>query len=217
VTCSALPGRRLTDLLPTREGADALAALGAALRALHAAPPPSGVAVHDPAREVHVVTCATAALAPYAPGFAVRAGHAAATIERRLARLEPVVPVPVHRDLHDKQVLVTPGGVLGLLDFDTLALGDPALDLGNLLAHLDLRALQGRCSSSDAERLAAALLDGYRADSSIVARAAAYADATRVRLACVYTFRPAWPAVPDELLVAADRRAPLPHLARVFA
>lgn len=42
---------------------------------------------------------------------------------------------PCHRDLHEKQVLVS-DGVAGLLDFDTLCLSDPVLDAGNLLAHL---------------------------------------------------------------------------------
>jgi aminoglycoside phosphotransferase (APT) family kinase protein len=202
VSYSPLLGRRLTDLLSTPGGADAMAALGAALRALHAASPPPGVALHDVARELDVIARATAAVAPYAPALAVRARRAAAAIERRLTRLAPVVPVPVHRDLHDKQVLVDPGGGLGLLDFDTLALGDPALDLGNLLAHLELRALQARCSTADSKRLAAALLDGYRADRGVIARAASYADATRVRLACVYAFRPAWAALPEQLLAA---------------
>jgi aminoglycoside phosphotransferase (APT) family kinase protein len=127
-------------------------------------------------------------------------GQSAAAAARRLASLPPVVPVPIHRDLHDKQVLVEPGGGIGVLDFDTLALGDPALDLGNLLAHLDLRALQHRCSEVDAERLGAALLDGYGTRTTLRERAAAYAQATRVRLACVYAFRPSWPGLPDQLL-----------------
>ncbi|MCR9156186.1 MAG: aminoglycoside phosphotransferase family protein [Rhodobacteraceae bacterium] len=43
--------------------------------------------------------------------------------------------LPCHRDLHEKQILIS-DGVAGLLDFDTLCLSDPALDAGNLLAHL---------------------------------------------------------------------------------
>jgi hypothetical protein len=44
-------------------------------------------------------------------------------------------PEPCHRDLHEKQILVD-GSVAGILDFDTLSMADPALDPGNLLAHL---------------------------------------------------------------------------------
>jgi hypothetical protein len=45
--------------------------------------------------------------------------------------------VPCHRDLHEKQVLMD-GARAGLLDFDTLCLGHPAMDAGNLMAHLFL-------------------------------------------------------------------------------
>jgi len=205
VTYATMPGRRLTDLLATRAGADAIEALGSALRTLHAAARPPNVDLHDAAREARLVIEAAAALTPYAPELSERTAGAGRAAARRLRSLPPVAPVPVHRDLHDKQVLVGASGI-GLLDFDTLALGDPALDLGNMLAHLELRALQGRCSPADAERLTAALLDGYRAGADIRERIAVYAHATRVRLACLYAFRPGWPTVPVALL--ADRPCP---------
>lgn len=45
--------------------------------------------------------------------------------------------VPCHRDLHEKQILLD-GPRAGLLDFDTLCLGHPAMDAGNFMAHLFL-------------------------------------------------------------------------------
>ncbi len=59
--------------------------------------------------------------------------------------LQPLPPVPCHRDLHEGQILLQQCKV-GLLDFDTLRLGDPALDVGNLQAHLLLAGLQGGTS-----------------------------------------------------------------------
>lgn len=55
--------------------------------------------------------------------------------------------LPCHRDLHEKQILIS-GGTAGILDFDTLSLAHPALDPGNLSAHLflarqDERPLRG--------------------------------------------------------------------------
>ena len=50
-------------------------------------------------------------------------------------------PVLCHRDLHEGQILLHAGRT-GLLDFDTLRLGDPALDAGNLQAHLILASLR---------------------------------------------------------------------------
>lgn len=95
-----------------------------------------------------------------------------------------------HRDLHDKQILVTPAGSVGLIDSDTLALADPALDLGNLLAHVELRARQG-------------LVDGYQAAHAVelirgvadalevpTASLAAWRDSAALRLTCVYALRP---------------------------
>jgi aminoglycoside phosphotransferase (APT) family kinase protein len=203
VACAPLPGRPLSDLLATPGGEPAALALGSALRALHAAPPPPDADRHEAPTEITLLGRVTEELEPYAPALAARARIAASAAARRLAALDGADAAPLHRDLHDKQVLVAADGRIGLIDFDTLAVGDPALDVGNLLAHLDLRALQGRCTRADAERLAGALLEGYGASAALRRRAGAYAAATCVRLACVYAFRPAWQHLADPLLKAA--------------
>jgi aminoglycoside phosphotransferase (APT) family kinase protein len=106
---------------------------------------------------------------------------------------------PCHRDLHDKQVIATGAGgggpAVGLIDLDTLAAADPALDLANLLAHLHLRVLQGRCSAAVAQRCAQQLLD------PAVNRAAlrAFAASALLRLAAVYSVRPGPPDIPRRL------------------
>jgi Ser/Thr protein kinase RdoA (MazF antagonist) len=46
----------------------------------------------------------------------------------------------VHRDLYEEQVLV--GERIGLIDLDDAAVGPPELDLGNLLAHVELLELR---------------------------------------------------------------------------
>ena len=51
-------------------------------------------------------------------------------------KLPPIdKPVPVHRDFYYSQVLVN-GDQLTLIDFDLFALGDPAIDVANFVAHL---------------------------------------------------------------------------------
>ncbi|MGA1076186.1 MAG: phosphotransferase, partial [Ilumatobacteraceae bacterium] len=47
----------------------------------------------------------------------------------------------VHGDLHDRNVLLD-GGRGGIIDLDGVGIGDPAIDVGNLAAHVFLRALQ---------------------------------------------------------------------------
>lgn len=101
-------------------------------------------------------------------------------------------PGVVHRDLHDGQLLVSDGR-LGLLDPDTLAAGEPALDLANLLVHLELRVEQGLLAP-DRARQAAAIVRHGAADAgpAAIARLPAYVRATRLRLAAVYSLRPRW-------------------------
>ncbi|USQ81967.1 phosphotransferase [Ornithinimicrobium faecis] len=97
--------------------------------------------------------------------------------------------VLAHRDLHDKQMLAE-GDSLGLLDFDTVALAEPALDLANLWVHARLRADQGVWSSGHSE----VAQDAVREVASTLGvsgeRFATYAEATALRLACLYAFRP---------------------------
>ena len=103
-------------------------------------------------------------------------------VARALSGLSRVTPVPCHRDFHEGQVLLD-GESAGILDFDTLRMGDPALDAGNLIAHLHLAALRaGQCPAA-AEN---AVLTGMRplpADRIVVWRQAAV-----LRLAAIYAF-----------------------------
>ena len=64
----------------------------------------------------------------------------------------------VHRDLYEEQVLL--GERVGLIDLDDAALGPPELDVGNLLAHLDLLELRTKRGIAPPQE---ALLAGYAA------------------------------------------------------
>lgn len=112
--------------------------------------------------------------------------------------------VVAHRDLHDKQLLAD-GDRLGLLDFDTASLAEPALDLANLAVHALLRVDQGWWSRDRAQTVLAAVHHAAETLEVDPARLTAYAGATRLRLACVYAFRPRyaalaarWAGGPDE-------------------
>lgn len=94
-----------------------------------------------------------------------------------------------HRDLHDKQLLWD-GTKLTLLDIDTAARAERALDLANLRAHIDLRFLQGKIHEemhSTLMEMTAALADDMAIRPQ---RLHTYESASRLRLACVYSFRP---------------------------
>ena len=200
ITCGALPGRPLTAILADPEGAHWAGILGDGLRRFHAASVPAGVPVHGAAAEAAVLDRWIGRLHEVAPTLARDAAAAVAALAPALVGLRPDVTAALHRDLHDGQVLVDPDAPVGVLDFDTLAVGDAALDVANLLVHFELRAAQGACSEAQAARLREAFLDGYGADAPLLRRVAVYERATRIRLACVYAYRPRWSALAAGLL-----------------
>ncbi|WP_353950973.1 hypothetical protein V6K52_15205 [Knoellia sp. S7-12] len=119
-----------------------------------------------------------------------RLGERAEAVSHALVHGPAQHPVVSHRDLHDKQVLAHAGS-LGLLDFDTVALAEPALDLANLFVHAGLRADQALWSPCHRDIAQRAVLTVAEQTGVDLGRFETYAEATRVRLACLYAFRPA--------------------------
>ena len=113
----------------------------------------------------------------------------------------------LHRDLHDKQVVV--GAHIGLLDLDTLAVGERALDLANALAHLELRVDQGLMTAAAARVARRAFLEGADPDPETRERIPAHLGVARLRLAGVYAFRPRWRALARALARSGDGHGPL--------
>jgi aminoglycoside phosphotransferase (APT) family kinase protein len=130
-------------------------------------------------------------LQAFVPAVHMSASRAASGVFAALAAA-PSRSVLVHGDFSDKQVIVGDAGQIGIIDWDTLALGEAALDLGNMIAKVEVRAMQGLCTQRDAEEATAAFLAGYRAGPDVVSRMRAYTDAARLRLASINAFRPAW-------------------------
>jgi len=116
----------------------------------------------------------------------------------------------LHRDLHDKQVVVD-GTDIGILDLDTVAVGERVVDVANLLVHLELRVLQGLLTPERAAHAATAFRDGVGADSLPEQRLDAYLTATRLRLAAVYAFRPRWQHVALRLIGISASPRPTPR------
>lgn len=199
VTFEEVPGVRLLDALTmaaTRsdELASVGGAVGEALARLHRAPAPEDLGVHDAVAELEVTQTWLVQALSYGlldPGLPLRL-HLEQL--RRFAAGKGCSPALIHRDLHDKQVLVGDGGSVGIIDLDLASRGEPALDLANLLVHLELRAIQGRCPMETARACARALVDSYAPDPEVWRRVPGYALATQLRLAAVYSFRPgsAW-------------------------
>ncbi|MEN8584207.1 phosphotransferase [Burkholderia sp. RS01] len=121
-----------------------------------------------------------------------------------------------HGDLHDKQILGTDSagmgidntGAPGLLDFDEACRAEAALDLANLDVHLELRRRQNLLT---ARRFAAAHASIVSAASRLHVspeRFEAYAASARLRLACIYSFRPPWGSWAVRYLTSMDLVSP---------
>jgi len=118
---------------------------------------------------------------------------------------------PVHRDFYPEQVMDSDGATV-LLDLDDACSGDPALDLGNFLAHLQLRHLQFPDSTLGCNRARRVFLEQYRRRwpagidaESLPKRIRFYEATSLLRLSGVYGQRERWAAtVPSRLLDACD-------------
>jgi thiamine kinase-like enzyme len=129
-------------------------------------------------------------------------------VRRSLATCGDAEQAPSHRDFYDKQVLLANGRAT-LIDFDTYCMADPALDLGNFLAHLELARRQGLMP---ADGLHDAFLEGYRRTAGTLpkgARVAVYEAASLLRLACLYALSTRWQALAGPLIEACLATAPV--------
>jgi aminoglycoside phosphotransferase (APT) family kinase protein len=213
VTMAALPGQNLLDVLmdeakyTEEEVVECGVRAGEVLAQLHRSTLQCE-AQHDAAAEGEVVQAWLRRLAWVAPSLHAQVAHHAPRLLTALGS-DRSAPVPLHRDCYDKQFVVGRQGV-GLLDFDTLAYGEAALDVANFLVHCQLRDSKAVTTTARATRLAYAFLEGYQPPRALLTRLAAYADSTRLRLVCVYGCRPTQHCVATRL--AATLGQPLKFL-----
>jgi Ser/Thr protein kinase RdoA (MazF antagonist) len=176
VVLSDVPGRPLREALLEGDLV-ACARAGFALGGWHAAwhgDPPGELGAQTAEREVALLRARADTASP----------ETARAVEHALPEEteEWDCATVVHRDLYEEQVLV--GDRVGLIDLDDAAAGPPELDVGNLVAHVELLELRrGR----DLTRGKRALLDGYaragtELDEELLERCRCL---TLLRLACL--------------------------------
>jgi Ser/Thr protein kinase RdoA (MazF antagonist) len=109
----------------------------------------------------------------------------------------------VHRDFYEDQLVEGPGG-LGVLDLDDAALSEPAVDVANLVAHLQLIGIRSHAPGPQA--VSRAFHSRYGAlDSELDPRLVSLlVGATLLRLAEIHVMR-AGADVARELLLRGDR------------
>lgn len=202
---TGLPGRSLREL----GGAGAAAAvtgaagLGRLLRHLGRVERPGHLARRDHRAELTWVGTWLGRVADHLPHVHRRLAPRLEIVAARLADTTPGPLAVVHGDLHDGQVLVADGGPLGVLDWDTVAAGEGALDAANVWAHADLRRLLGQWAAEHAAAVWQGVLAGWQPAPAELARAGAYRRLLLLRLACQYAFRPGHEAVVTDLAALA--------------
>ena len=153
------PGRRLTDLLHPDAGTEPAHRAGAALAALHANPVETG-RCWTLSDELAVLAKTLDEAAAAAPALAQRLGTLLAAGRAAAATPPPGPLTGIHRDWYPDQILID-GDSAWILDLDLYAQGDPALDLGNFLAHVTDLSIRRHGSAQSLARHEAAFLAGY--------------------------------------------------------
>ncbi len=209
LTCGAISGTCLFDRLTRSDLHRALRSVGNALRGLHDAAAPDNPLSHPAEAEIDLLQKQLDRLSAFAPALWRKAREKAGDVFCGLEDGSSPNAV-LHRDFYDKQIFIQGDGSVALLDFDTLAIGEAAVDVANMLGHLELRVLQGRCGHDASVEGSAGFLAGYGPPPAVRRRVPPYLDATRLRLACLYVFRPNGAALCGALL----DRIGAPHAAR---
>lgn len=177
--------------------------LGAALRAFHRQTP-AWMPPHTAADESRLLERKAAELQHFVPEVATLAASLIPAVTGRLSAKERP-SVAVHRDLYDRQVIVSDDDLLSIIDLDTLCAGEAALDLGNVVAHFELRSELEPHLARVMRRASAVFLNSYGPSTADLDRAAAYADATRLRLAMLFALRPAGRHISPRMLARVGR------------
>ena len=155
-----IEGRVMADAL--RDPASDLrfvAPVGAALATLHRRRPMAlSVLMHQHISEA--LFAAAVAVGATSPSLAARAKGLA-------SRISALIELPkrlalIHGDFYAKQILLS-GETPTMLDFDRLGLGDPSVDIGTFLAHLERDRIRYNLSLDRIEAVRAELLEGYAA------------------------------------------------------
>jgi aminoglycoside phosphotransferase (APT) family kinase protein len=130
IMLSALAGASLYELRNSDSVIAAASDAGAVLHQLHRLSPPNVAVKHTAEDEMRVLQRWLDRLAIVVPKlFQLATQRCDAVFAALVHGCSP--PVLLHRDFYDKQVFFAPGSSPGLLDFDTLAVGEAALDLAN--------------------------------------------------------------------------------------
>ena len=200
----AVPGEPITARLLA--GDTALAErIARAIHAFHA----SGLDLgreHDLDKELSLLHGRVDDLRERFPALGEEATALHARLREMAGTLHAWRSLPVHRDFYDAQVLVD-GERLSMLDLDDAAMSEPAVDIANFAAHLDLMALRHPGHESGVMAARGRFLERSRAlDPALDERLLAFLMATTLlRLAGIHAPREDGERIAQGLLQSARK------------
>jgi aminoglycoside phosphotransferase (APT) family kinase protein len=161
--------------------AEAVRAVGCALRLVHDAPPDGVPAGPDAPTQAAESLRTAQVVAALAPAVGDRLRRAVARALEVLSELPGEPPALTHGDVKCDNLVLDGAGGIHLLDFDRVGRADPAADIGKFLADLRWRTDDDGPTALD---LGEAFVQGYgAADPARMARARAYEALLLVRMA----------------------------------
>jgi hypothetical protein len=179
-----VPGQMLTELLSAARGVEIARNVADAIHKVHT----TGVAAekrHDMADELRILHECLAKVRLLRPQWASRVEG----VERACDQLAASVPLPrtcgIHRDFYSSQVILD-GSRFYLIDFDLYCMGDPALDVGNFLGHMDEQALRESGSPVAVAEQERALLERFASLAGRITEVGAHAYAVLTLARHVY-------------------------------
>ena len=169
-----LPGRLLSETIlapgiPEQAKASAVEQTGAALAELHSCVT-NTLTKQRRADEVRRLDAQAETIQYLCPELGKQAEQLCRKIVSSLEDMSEQTTL-LHGDFYDKQVLFSDSSPV-ILDLDEARLGNPAIDLGLFIAHLERHTLYDRLPAHEAGVLADALVRGYQTGRAAPTRAA---------------------------------------------
>lgn len=154
-----VPAPPLAERLFSTDAEDRCRLAGTALCKLHTRGPTTR-RTHGSDKEAAMLMTRLHNVAPGLAGLGRRIRRVADGCTELLADEPGRTVSPIHRDFYPDQILVSRNSSW-IVDLDLYAMGDPALDLGNFVAHLQEFSLRRYGHCHGLTRLEQAFLEGY--------------------------------------------------------
>jgi hypothetical protein len=199
-----VPGEVATALLPEDSGL--AGRISGAIAKLHRAGIPARKH-HTPADELRILQERLPRVLHSYPHWQEHIEQVLQASAALVETLPPVTITGIHRDFYPDQVLVQ-GDRLYLLDLDLYCQGDPALDIGNFIAHLSEQSLRQVGHPNAFAEQEAALVEAFCQGNGTVNRGAIaiYKTLTLVRHIYISTLHPNRRATTAPLLTLCEAR-----------